>query len=77
MAEFYFHPFFIFAFPWHLQALFAALGFTSCMQTGMLLPHATNGHAKAKSGEKKRRREVKFSQKGKKIRIKFPAISRS
>jgi hypothetical protein len=45
------------------------------MQTGMLLLHAANGHAKAKSGEKKRRREVKFSHKGKKeIQIKFPAI---
>jgi hypothetical protein len=45
------------------------------MQTGMLLLHAANGHANAKSGEKKRRREVKFSHKGKKeIQIKFPAI---
>ena len=44
---------------------FTALGFALCMQTGMLLLHAANGHANAKSGEKKRRREVKFSHKGK------------
>ena len=56
------------------HALFAALGFASCMQTGILLPHAENRHANAKSGEKKRRREVKFSHKGKKeVQIKFPA----
>jgi hypothetical protein len=36
------------------------------MQTGMLLLHAANGHANANSGEKKRRRVVKFSHKGKK-----------
>ena len=55
--------------------LFAALGFASCMQTGMLFTLAAKRHANVKSGEKKRRREVKFSQRGKKeIQIKFPAI---
>ena len=36
---------------------------------------AANEHAYDKSGEKKRRKEVKFSHEGKKdIKIKFPAI---
>ena len=40
----------------------------------MLLPHAANEHVTAKSGEKKRR-EFKFSHKGKKeLQIKFPGI---
>ena len=51
-------------------ALFAALSFNLCMQTGMVLPNAANRHANAKSGEKKRRREDKLSLKGEKI----PAI---
>ena len=67
-------------FEWTSKSLaiaspFCCLGFTSFMQTGMFLPHAANGYANAKSGEKKKRREVKFCHKGKKeIQIKFPAI---
>ena len=62
MTELDLPPPFIFAFVGYSKPLllpsakacvFGVLGFTLCMQTGMLLPHAANGHANAKSGEKK------------------------
>ena len=67
---FFLSPFLAIACPYFcplqkVHALFAALNFALCIQTGMLFLHAANGHANAKSGEKKRRREVKFSHKGK------------
>ena len=50
--------------------IFAFFGYSK----PFLLPSA-NRHANAKLGEKKRRREVNFSLKGKKeMQIKFPAI---